>query len=64
MGDRLLRLAEVERLVGLSRATIYRLMRAGAFPEPRRVGPRAVRWSQLEIEEWAASRPRSHGFAG
>ena len=63
MSDRLLRLAEVERLVGLSRATIYRLMRAGTFPEPLRVGPRAVRWPLSAIEAWAASRPKSHGFA-
>ena len=32
MGDRLLRRREVEELTGLSRASIYRLMRGGRFP--------------------------------
>ena len=50
--DLLLRRADVERRTGLSCTTIYRLMRAGAFPEPVRVGPRAVRWPASEIEAW------------
>ena len=59
--DRLLRRQEVERRCQLSRATIYRLMRAGQFPEPIRIGPRAVRWSLREIDAYLASRPRARG---
>ena len=59
--DRLLRRAEVEERCQLSRSTIYKLMRADAFPEPLRIGPRAVRWSQHEIERWIVSRPRARG---
>ena len=61
MEDRLLNRAEVERRVGLRRSALYRLMRAGQFPEPLRIGPRAVRWPSSEIEEWLASRPRATG---
>ncbi len=45
----------------LARTTVYRLMRSGEFPEPVRVGVRAVRWREAEIDEWLASRPRSSG---
>lgn len=54
---KLLTRAEVEARVSLSRTTIYRLMDAGEFPTPIRVGRRAVRWPENEIDEWEDSRP-------
>lgn len=57
--DRLLRLEDVEARCGISRSTIYRLMREGDFPEPIKVGQRAVRWLESEITEWLDSRPRA-----
>ncbi len=62
--ERLLRRQEVEARCGLSRTSIYRLMREGRFPAPLRVGPRAVRWLETEIEAWLSARPRSHGDLG
>ena len=59
--DRFLTRPEVEKRTGLSRSTIYHLMAMGQFPRPYRVGLRGVRWSLREVDEWAASRPRSHG---
>ena len=59
--DRLLRLSEVIERTALSRSSIYRLMRDGAFPEPLKIGPRAVRWWESEIEAWRAARPRATG---
>ena len=59
--DRLLTRREVERRVGLSCSTIYRLMRSGRFPVPVKVGPAAVRWPEQEIERWIAARPRAAG---
>lgn len=61
--DRLLRRSEVEARVGLGRTSIYRLMRQGRFPEPLKVGPKAVRWPESEIEAWLAARPRASGEA-
>ena len=52
---------EVEARCGIGRSSIYRLMRSGLFPEPVRVGLRAVRWNEAEIASWLESRPRSHG---
>ena len=59
--DRLLRLREVQTLTALGRSTVYRLMRAGSFPEPLQIGPRAVRWRESEIDAWLAARPRATG---
>ena len=61
MTTRLLTRQEIEDITGLTRSTIYRLMRRGAFPEPRRIGLRAVRWPESEIEAWLADRPRASG---
>ena len=63
MQDRLLRRQAVEERTGLSTATIYRKMRGGTFPLARRIGERAVRWSELEIEAWIAGRPLASGEA-
>ena len=55
--NRFLRLKEVVQMVGLSRASIYRLMDSSDFPHPIRVGPRAVRWRLRDIEQWMSERP-------
>lgn len=58
---RLLTRPDIEALTGLTCSSIYRLMRRGEFPEPIRIGERAVRWPEAEIEAWIASRPRASG---
>ena len=59
--DRLLRLSEVRTRTALGRSTIYRKMRDGAFPEPLKIGARAVRWRESEVEAWLVARPRATG---
>ena len=54
--DRLLRLPEVEETIGLKKPTIYRLIRAGKFPKPIKVGERASRWSYNELMQWIEGR--------
>ena len=61
MNDRLMTRQEVEARTALSRTSIYRMMREGSFPEPLKVGARAVRWPADEIEAWVAARPRATG---
>ena len=58
---RLLTRRQVEQACGLSRSTIYRKMREGTFPEPIRIGVRAVRWPAHELEDWLVSLPRATG---
>ena len=59
--DRLMRRHEVQQRTGLACTTIYRKMREGSFPEPVKVGARAVRWTASEIEKWLSGRPRATG---
>ena len=59
--DRLLRREEVELRCGLSTTTIYRKMSEGTFPKPIKVGDRAVRWYESEIEQWLSQCPRAGG---
>lgn len=56
---RILRCREVERLLRLSKGTIYRLIGKAAFPRPIKLGPRAVGWRSDEIDEWLAGRERA-----
>ncbi|WP_420431802.1 helix-turn-helix transcriptional regulator [Candidatus Poriferisocius sp.] len=52
---------QVEARGGLSTSSIYRFMRYGLFPNPVRVGRRAVRWHVSETDAWVSSRPRAAG---
>lgn len=52
---------EVERITGLGRSCLYKLMTNGRFPRPLKISPRAVRWPEAEIRKWVGSLPRSHG---
>lgn len=45
----------VEKLSGLSRATIYRLIKAGKFPRPLSIGTGSVRWRQSDVIAWQQS---------
>ena len=46
---KLIRLAEVLELTGLSRSTVYKLKSLGLFPQPVKIGPHAVRWYLDEV---------------
>lgn len=45
----LLPLKEVKQKVGISTATIYRMMARGQFPKPRKIGTKSL-WFQPEID--------------
>ena len=51
-----LRFPEVVELTGLSKATIYRQMKAGNFPKSVKLSERAVAWRRDDIEEWLRKR--------
>lgn len=53
---RMLRLRQVMARTGLSRSTIYGHISDDRFPKQVSLGPRAVGWVEMEIEEWIASR--------
>ncbi len=60
---RMLRGVEVIKRVGLARSTVWKLVKEGRFPSPRRLAPRAVGWSAVEIDEWMRTRPTNSAQA-
>jgi prophage regulatory protein len=51
-----LRIADVCRVTGLPRATIYEMVNKGTFPKQVRLSPRAVGWIESEILDWQQAR--------
>lgn len=54
--DRLLRLPDVEAVVGLKRSSIYAMMKEGKFPRCVYVGRRAVAWPEAAVLSWVQER--------
>ena len=52
----LLRREEVGVLLGLSTASIYRMVADGTFPRPVPIARRTVRWERAAVERWLAER--------
>lgn len=52
----LIRRPEVLQRCGISNTTLHRLIHAGDFPTPVRLGPRAVAWVESEVVEWIEQR--------
>ncbi|MDH5179493.1 MAG: AlpA family phage regulatory protein [Gammaproteobacteria bacterium] len=50
----LLTLSDVVEIVSLSRATIYRRIKADKFPKPVQVSDYCVRWRRSDILTWVA----------
>jgi len=56
MIETFLRIADVSRVTGLPRATIYEMVNKGTFPKQVRLSPRAVGWLESEILHWQTTR--------
>ena len=56
---RILRLPKVLEMTGLSRTSVWRQIKAGTFPKPVKLGPRAVGWRASDIDGWARNRPEA-----
>jgi excisionase family DNA binding protein len=49
--DRLIPLADAQKVIGVSRSQVYRLLDDGALPKPAKVG-RRVYFSEQELQAW------------
>lgn len=49
---RLIRLSEVLERTGFGKAWIYRLISQNRFPQPVKIGVRAIAFVESEIDEW------------
>ena len=56
VADEVWRRPKVESVTGLACSTIYEQMKKGTFPEPIKLGERAVGWRMSEINTWLEQR--------
>lgn len=54
--DRLIRLPEVENLVGCKKSTIYAMVKKGTFMRPIRLSARLVVWPETVVLQWLQDR--------
>lgn len=59
VSSKIVRLNGVKQLTGLSRATIYKMMRADSFPRQVKLTGRSVGWFERDIVEWNEARKTS-----
>ena len=53
--DRIVKMAELEQICGMSRSTIYSEMRSKRFPAQVKLLKRGVGWSLNEVQKWIAA---------
>ena len=54
--DRIIRSKEIQEITGLSRTTIWRMERAGEFPDRVSLGVGSVGWKLNEVNSWVSNR--------
>lgn len=52
VSDRFLRLSAVLHKTGLSRSTLYRKVRLGAFPRQVAISTRCAAWWESDVDAW------------
>jgi prophage regulatory protein len=52
----LIKLNSVKLMTGLSKSSIYAMMKKGVFPKSVLIGERAVAWVEAEIQQWIKHR--------
>jgi predicted DNA-binding transcriptional regulator AlpA len=57
MPNKILRKPSVLERTGWSAPTLWRRVKDGSFPPPRRIGPRAVGWLESEVDDAIAAFP-------
>lgn len=53
--DPILRMPELVKVTGLSKASIYRMVADGDFPRPVQLGKQAVGWRASAVQRWNES---------
>ncbi|WP_312634137.1 AlpA family transcriptional regulator [Pseudescherichia sp.] len=56
MSKSLIRLTEVQKRTGYSKAWIYRLLKDNRFPQSVKIGSRAIAFVESEVDEWISQR--------
>ena len=53
--EALLKLRQVCLVTGLSKSSVYAMLKESRFPEPIRLGKRCTRWRMSDVQGWIAS---------
>ena len=61
--NKILRLSAAKDRTGLSRSTIYAMMKNGTFPKNILLGARSVGWLEADIQAWIDSRISANNAA-
>ncbi|EJO48740.1 helix-turn-helix transcriptional regulator [Enterobacter sp. SST3] len=56
MSHSFIRLSEVQRRTGYSKAWLYRLMSQGKFPSSIKIGSRSIAFVESEVDDWINQR--------
>jgi len=56
LSTRIIRLPEAIKKTGLSRSTIYTLVKRGDFPKQITLTPRTMGFLESEVDQWLADR--------
>lgn len=54
--DRIVRPSEARRILGVSKATLWRMQQRGEIPAPMRISRGAVGWRESTIRSWIDER--------
>jgi prophage regulatory protein len=54
--DPVMRMPDVQRMTGLSRSSIYRLISLGVFPSAIKLSSLAVGWRRSSVNDWLLQR--------
>jgi prophage regulatory protein len=57
-GERFMRFPAVQAATGLSRTSIWQMIRDGKFPAPVSLNSRNIAWRESEVKRWQDQRPR------
>ena len=52
----MMRLPAVEKITGIRKSTIYRLMKEGQFPQCVQITPRCTAWPESRVLTWIQER--------
>lgn len=58
MIDKIYRLPDAMAVTGLCRTSLYNALAAKDFPEPVKLGKRAVGWRESDLDAWVQSRQK------
>ncbi len=53
---RLISMASLVAMLGLSRSTIYKMIKDGTFPKPIKIGARRIAWRIDAVDKWLTER--------